>query len=54
MKAKTLAALFGGILYLALWILALALFPTPALFPLGSIALILSMVFAGSCREGLE
>lgn len=54
MKATTLAILSGVGLFLALWLFAMALLPSSAVFPAGGASLVLAMLFAESVKDSLE
>jgi hypothetical protein len=54
MKDTITAALVGAGLFVALWLVALALLPAWLTFPAGGFSLVLSMLVAESVRDSLE
>jgi hypothetical protein len=54
MKESALAVVAGVVVFIALWIVALALLPSAGLFPAGGVGLVLSMLAAESVRDSLE
>jgi hypothetical protein len=54
MKEATLAVVAGLFVFVACWIVALALLPSAGLFPAGGVGLVLALLAAESVRDSLE
>jgi len=54
MKESALAIVAGVVVFVACWIVALALLPSAGLFPAGGVGWVLAMLAAESVRDSLE